>query len=114
MTMEKITRATFLYMDPTGPDKAQNDKAQNAQCKTCRWFIDDKKRCVQHRKSDEIAAGDSCCLYVEGPNATGAEPEGLTNPEISGLVSRQVRCQNCRFFDDETEPKDHCDFYTQL
>jgi len=109
MDEEKITRATFLYMDAKGPEKNEN-----AQCETCKWFISDKDRCVQHGANDDIDEDDSCCLYVEGENSKGAEPLGLVTPEISGLVSRQVRCENCMFFDRHTERVEHCDLYTQL
>lgn len=105
--IEKVTRATFLYMDPQAP------KATFAQCGTCVHFIEDKDRCELHGPNDDIDDDDSCGLYVHG-KPSGGKPEGLVTPEQSGLVSRQVRCENCMFFDAETEPREHCDFYTQL
>ena len=107
--IERITRATFLYMPPKG-----DQPAANAQCQTCVHWISDKDRCELHRPKDDIDDDDSCCLYVEGPNATGKVPLSLVTPEESGLVSRQVRCQNCMFFDPTSEAREHCDFYTQL
>lgn len=108
--MEKVTRATFLYMKP----KPGYDPEENAQCESCIHWIDDKDRCELHGKGDDIDGDDSCCLYVAGPNATGKEPLGRVTPKESGLVSRQVRCDNCMFFDPDSEPKVHCDFYSQL
>jgi hypothetical protein len=107
--MEKITRATFLYMDPRQP------AGKFAQCGTCQWWIPGQDRCVQHSEGDKIDGDDSCGLY--SPMATrdkDAKPLGLVTPQESGLVSRKVRCQNCMFFDPTTESRKHCDLYTQL
>jgi hypothetical protein len=106
--IEKITRASFLYMDPKSP------ATQFAQCATCVQFIDDKKRCVLHGRRDVIDGDDSCGLYSRGDPSTGKDPLGLVTADESGLVSRQVRCENCMFFDPGTEPRKHCDLYTQL
>lgn len=105
--IEKVTRATFLYMDPKAP------KTKFAQCGTCPHWIPGMDRCELHRSQDKIDDDDSCGLYVHGKPA-GTHPMGLVTPEQSGLVSRQVRCENCMFFDPDTEPREHCDFYTQL
>lgn len=105
--MEKIERSTFLYMDPQSPEE------QFAQCGTCKHFISSKDRCELHGKDDDIDDDDSCGLYVHGPAST-AIPLGLVTPEQSGLVSRQVRCENCIFFDAHTEKREHCDLYTHL
>jgi len=105
--IEKITRATFLYMDPQAP------KDEFAQCGTCVHWIEGQDLCELHRPRDHIDDDDSCCLYVHGKPA-GGTPESLVTPQESGLVSRQVRCMNCIFFDPDTEPRKHCDLYTQL
>lgn len=105
--MDKITRATYLYMDPKAP------KGQFAQCGTCAHFIEEKDRCELHGKDDDIDDDDSCGLYVRGPASTG-EPQGFVTPEQSGFVSREVRCENCMFFDPDSEPREHCDLYSQL
>lgn len=105
--MEKITRATFLYMDPQKP------KDEFAQCGTCIHFLKNTSRCEIHGKDVKVDDDDSCGLYVHG--ATGNdEPEKLVTPKESGLVSRQVRCENCMFFDPDSEPREHCDLFTQL
>lgn len=105
---EKITRATFLYMDPRNPEN------KFAQCATCVNFIRDKGLCFGMSKADKIGPNYSCGFYVPGENAVGKEPQNLFTPEEAGLVERQVRCENCVFFDPNTEPRKHCDLYTQL
>lgn len=105
--IEKVTRAAFLYLDPKSP------KARFAQCGTCVHFIEDKDQCQIHAPQVDIDEDDSCGFYLHGkPSAERAE--SLVTPEDSGLVDRQVRCENCMFFDPDTEPKEHCDLYTQL
>lgn len=104
---EKITRATLLYLDPRNPEN------KFAQCATCIHFIKDKGLCEWMSKNDEIDGGDSCGFYVPGKNSSG-KPLGLMTPEEMGVVSRQVRCENCMFFDPNSEPRKHCDLYTQL
>jgi hypothetical protein len=106
--MDKITRATFLYMDPQEP------KEEFAQCGTCAHFIEDKGRCELHGADVEVDDDDSCGLYVHGEADEEEEPQGYVTPEESGLVSREVRCENCMFFDPDSEPKKHCDLYSQL
>ena len=106
--IEKITRATYLYMDPLAPAN------QFAQCGTCVHWIKAIDRCELHGPKVDIDDDDSCCLYVHG-KPQGQTPDGLVTPHESGLsVSRQVRCINCMFFDATTEPHEHCDLYTQL
>ena len=107
VVVEKITRATFLYMDPRNPEE------KFAQCDTCMNFIRDKGLCKLLLPTDEIKAGKSCGSYAPGENATG-EALGVLTAEEVGLVERQVRCENCVFFDPNTEPRKHCDLYTQL
>ncbi len=106
--MDKITRATFLYFDPKAP------KDEFAQCGTCVHFLEDIGRCELHGADVEVDDDDSCGLYVHGEAEEGEKPEGLVTPEESGLVSREVRCENCMFFDPDSEPREHCDLYTQL
>ena len=105
---EKITRATFLYLDPVEP------KDEFAQCGTCIHFIEGRNLCEIHSADDDIDDDDSCGFYLHGKPQKGIEPKGIVTPEESGLVSRQVRCENCTFFDPDTEPREHCDLYTQL
>lgn len=105
---EKITRATLLYMGPRNPEK------KFAQCATCVHFIRDKGLCEWMSAADKVGNGYSCGFYVPGENAVGREPLGLITPEEAGLVERQVRCENCVFFDPDSEPRKHCDLITQL
>ena len=95
-------------MDPQKP------KDEFAQCGTCVHFLAKQQRCELHGKDDEVDEDDSCGLYVHGTAEADEEPEGLVTPEQSGLVSREVRCENCMFFDPDSEPREHCDLYTQL
>lgn len=105
--IEKVTRAAFLYMDPKAP------KTRFAQCGTCPHWIEGNDLCELHPPDVDVDDGDSCGFYVPGKPA-GVRPMGLVTPKESGLVSRQVRCENCMFFDSKTEAREHCDFYTQL
>jgi len=105
--IERITRSTFLYFDSKPP------KSKFAQCATCVHFLRREERCELHGPDDDVDDDDSCGLYVHG-EALGVHPLSLVTPEQSGLVSRQVRCENCRFFDPDDEPRVHCDLYTQL
>lgn len=105
---EKIQRDAFLFM------KARGAKKKFAQCATCMHFIDDKGLCFLMDEKTEIKPGKSCGQYSPGKNATSATPSKSTTPEEAGLVDRQVRCEDCMFFDAKTEARTHCDFYTQL
>lgn len=99
----KIDRTAFLYME--GTDR------EFAQCSTCYFWISGTDRCVLHRATDRTEGGDSCGLYVNGEPQEEATPLGLTTPKVSGLVSREVRCENCSWFDADTT---NCDLYDQL
>jgi len=57
----------------------------------------ERDRCIIHGADDEIKGSASCGLYVQGTPGRGGEPMGLVTPKGSGLVRRQVRCENCRF-----------------
>jgi hypothetical protein len=108
MTSEKITRATFLYMDPKAPED------EFAQCGTCVHFLKKLGRCELLGPKVEIDDDDSCGLYAHGTAEADEVPEALVTPEEAGLVDRQVRCENCKFFDPDSEPREHCDLYSQL
>lgn len=95
-------------MDPKAP------KDEFAQCGTCAHFIKDTGRCELHGADVEVDDDDSCGLYAHGKPEKGEEPQDYVTPKESGLVSREVRCENCMFFDPDSEPKEHCDLYTQL
>lgn len=87
-----ITRDAFLYLDPKSP------MGSFGQCSTCMmWTGPRSQTCTIHGPNLTIQSGDSCGLYVHGdpmPDEAGHEMTSVT-PKESGLVSRQVRCENC-------------------
>lgn len=89
----KIHRDAFLYLNPRG------DKEKFAQCGTCRLFTGKKCLILGDTK---VAADDSCGLYIhDKPQLNKAgEEKPLVTPKEAGFVSRQVRCENCRSFED--------------
>lgn len=98
----RLKRDTFLYLDPEPPDE------RFAQCSTCRDWITNE-RCYIHRPDDKVPGSASCNLYVRGEPRTSGTPISAVTPEDSGLVDREVRCENCKWFDDGT-----CNFYQLL
>jgi len=105
--MAKLKRDIFLYMEPRG------DGSGFANCRTCMMWTGPKgKTCTIHGKRS-ITGKHSCGLYVEGkpmPDHAGEEMN-LVTPAISGLVRREVRCQNCTFFKAD---EGICKFYRRL
>jgi hypothetical protein len=87
-----IKRDAFLYLD--GKDE------NFAQCASCRDWIY-PNRCVIHGPKVETPARASCGLYVKGPSVDKdtAYPMDLVTPKQSGLVNREVRCENCVYGD---------------
>lgn len=123
--MEKITRATFLYMEP--PDGYYKPEAF-ANCETCRKWIPQVNKCIELGPKPVVTAGKSCGLYSQWPlgkpnpeviknhlvELREAEKKGATDfvtPEAAGLVNRQVRCENCYYFD---QPDSDCELYEML
>lgn len=88
---KRIARDTFLYMVP----RADASRDKFAQCSQCRDFVKGKKRCAILGNT-EVLAGDSCGAFVEG-KYSGQPIRALTTPEAVGLVSRAVRCENCKY-----------------
>lgn len=92
--MAKIKRDAFLYLDPKPP------ASEFGQCSTCEmWTGRVARTCLIHGRI-KIGGGDSCGLYVHGspqPQMAGREVKAVT-PSESGLVDRQVRCENCKAF----------------
>jgi hypothetical protein len=86
----KIKRDAFLYI---GPEQG----GATGQCRSCYLWIESRDRCLIHAADKEIKGGASCGLYIQGSPRRSGEPLGLVTPEQSGLVRRQVRCENCRF-----------------
>ena len=93
-------RSVFLYIDPKG--------GADSQCGTCYlWIRGD--HCLIHG-SRRITAKMACCYYLHGtPRPAGTPPQAIVTPDESGLVERQVRCENCRHFSDR-----HCELFARL
>lgn len=72
-----------------------------AQCSSCRYFDAKTKHCVPLEK--KVAPEESCGLYAE---------RGVAIPDdIAGLDKREVRCENCRFFESTSS---QCELYLML
>ncbi len=120
----KIGRDAFIYLPPgtRGDD--------NAQCQTCRMWVPDAYTrfghdvCILHGRDVKTPARASCGLYANWPEdrvdqtvvQTHAQEMRAKNtksvtPEQSGLVDREVRCENCFYFE---EDEGDCDLYEQL
>jgi hypothetical protein len=86
----KIDRSAFAYI----PAKEGN---ATGQCKSCPLWVSDENLCIIHGPKVEVRGGDSCVFYLPGKPTPGAPTDKIVTPQESGLVSRQVRCENCRF-----------------
>lgn len=102
---EFLKRDCFLYLDPKDP------KDEFAQCNTCvMWVFRDK--CTIHGPKIDVFGSMSCGLYVHGtPQPRGTATRAVVTPLESGLVDRDVRCENCRWGGPETYI---CAFFTML
>jgi hypothetical protein len=73
-------------------------------------FDANKGLCSIHGPSVPITAQMSCGLYVHGEPAGGQMAlVAAVTPEESGLVDREVRCENCTFFSGQS-----CGLYDKL
>jgi hypothetical protein len=86
----KHKRDTFLYMEGNIKDFAQ--------CSSCIMWLSKRNKCMIHSESVKIDGDDSCGLYVQGAPREDGTCLGLVTPKESGLVDRQVRCENCFHF----------------
>lgn len=105
-TTDRIDRTAFIYMDP------REDKLdQFSQCGTCRMFSG--SRCSLHGPDVAVDAGDSCGLYSPGEFVEGEEEHIMPSvrADESGLVSAQVRCENCAHFSSTLQK---CGLYATL
>lgn len=115
--MLPITRDAFLYMEP--PENMEAPE-KFAQCETCRKFIPQAAPagdlCIELGPNEKVGEEYSCGLYSTWP-AGRAEPQvvqnhlieiqtaaqknerGFVSAKEAGLVERQVRCENCHYFD---------------
>lgn len=88
--MAKLGRETFLYLSPAP------DVDEFAQCMTCRDWVGGDDRCCIHGPHVAVYGTMSCGLYVYGaPQPSGTHTLAIVTPEESGLVNREVRCENC-------------------
>jgi len=103
----KLTRDAFLYMAPRFAPKTRF-----AQCSTCRDWVMGDRRCVIHGPKVTVPGTASCGLYVWGvPHPAGTETKFRVTPEESGLVNREVRCENCTWVEGDM---DRCGLYRLL
>lgn len=92
----KIKRDAFLYMDPSG-----KNQAKFGQCATCRMAVPIKGKMRCSILDIEVGGNDSCGMYTPGPH-NPSEAQHISkdvSPKDAGYVRRQVRCENCKFFD---------------
>jgi len=123
--MAKIDRSTFLYMEPPA---GYYQPEEFAQCETCRKFISTDDKCIELGPKPRIVAGKSCCLYSPWPlgkpnpevvrnhlaelkQAEKRDAHDFVTPKEAGLVEREVRCENCAYFDEE---ESDCELYEML
>lgn len=89
-----IDRSAFLYMDHAG------EKEDFAQCRSCRlWAGEDRQRCLIHSPTLRVGGDATCGLYVHGTPITNGNIVTAVSQEESGFEKREVRCENCVFFD---------------
>ena len=100
---KRYTRDTFLYQDPMEP------KDKFAQCGSCTLYVPGRKRCSILGTALKVEPTHSCNLYIHGDPHEQPIVERVT-PEDAGFVTRKIRCEHCRAFDD----KGHCGFYQML
>ena len=94
----KVTRESFVYLEPKGDGKTF------AQCATCRMWTGKESNTCSILGKTKVTGDMSCNLYVYGkpsPGLSGKEIASYTSKEV-GLVKRQVRCENCRSFQNGT------------
>jgi hypothetical protein len=102
---EKLGAETFLYLSP---EQGVDDFAQ---CSTCRDWVAGDDLCYIHGRHVEVKGSMSCGLYVYGePLAEGHATYAMVSPTESGLVDREVRCENCKHQVEEYT----CGFFTTL
>jgi hypothetical protein len=79
-------QSVFLYLGPEHGDK---------QCGSCMMWVR-SDRCTIHGKV-RVTASMSCGYYLNGAPSAKAVNEAVVTPDESGLVDREVRCENCRW-----------------
>jgi hypothetical protein len=90
MATSKLDADAFLYLNP------EPGVEDFAQCFSCRDWVRGDDRCVIHGPYMEVPGTASCGLYVCGEvQPPGTETIAVVSPTESGLVDREVRCENC-------------------
>ena len=91
--MNKLSRDAFLYLNP------EPGVADFAQCSSCQDWVKGDNRCVIHGPRVRTPGSASCGFYIFGiPNEPGSvRTEAVVTAEESGLVDREVRCENCQW-----------------
>lgn len=106
---DKLGAEAFLYLSP------EQGVDEFAQCSTCRDWVDGDDRCYIHGRHVEVKGTMSCGFYVYGqPLEPGSATYAMVSPTESGLVDREVRCENCRHIDFRTDDGHVCEFFEKL
>jgi len=95
--MPKITRSTFLFL--------RGGAADFAQCGSC---IFGKNFCAIMGGAKVSAKDGSCNFYIQGSPIYERDIASLTRSQ-AGYVERQVRCENCKYFE-----RRRCGWYHEL
>ena len=90
---DPVTRDAFLYLEPKNKEQNSDDFAQ---CKSC--FLFTGKTCQIHGPDRPVSPEATCGFYAFGDNVEPGTEKKLVTPEQSGLVKRNVRCENCVSF----------------
>ncbi len=87
---DKLKRDAFLYLNPRPP------VAEFAQCAECSMWVDGDDLCTIHGPNITVPGTASCGLFIFGvTQPKGTPTKAVVTPEESGLVDREVRCENC-------------------
>jgi hypothetical protein len=92
--LNRVSRDAFLYLDPKHP------RDEFAQCGTCSEFMSNKGWCAI--LDTGVYTDSSCGFYLHGTPTDEQNPKKLVSAKEAGLVHRQVRCENCKFFVSKT------------
>ena len=92
-----MERNDFVYLEPKGSPE------DFAQCRSCKMFVESHMVCSLHGMKVKVHEGMSCNEYAFGKADDTELPHvsAAFTPEESGLVDREVRCENCEFFESE-------------
>lgn len=106
--MHKLGAEAFLYLDP------EPDVPDFAQCSSCRDWVEGDNLCRIHGPFITVKGSMSCGLYVYGnPLPEGSTTYAAVSARESGLVDREVRCENCIHMVEEDEEY-FCGFFDTL